>query len=520
MARLLRRLHRLHRALGSVLCVLMASWFLSGAVMTFAGYPSYGERARLRDLPSLGELPETALSPALAAQVQRFMVHEPGAELSLIRPLEEPRILLRSQGEVVAVLSLRAADASPPLSEEQAREIAERVVGAPAHQVERLDQSDQWSVALPRAVFPLFRVSLADGEHSELYVSAASAEIVQRTTRKDRVLAWLGAIPHWVYPTLLRRERALWRNVVIALASFGLVLTSAGLIAGLDTARRVRRRRARQGPPINDAALRLHQRIGLGFGLLALCWLFSGVLSFNPFDWTASRGLWSRAEQSLRGSPSEAGQLPWARLLDALTLCQRALDVRELRVRYLTGTPIATCLGVDGARRLLVLTEDALKIERELPGPLLNAAAQAIAGRDVRFRAQRVDRADQYYYPTHTEPDLVLPCIRVDAEDRVRTRYYLDPISGELLRTLTARLRLERYLFHGLHSWDFAFLYEQRGLWRAAVLSAMGLGASLSLLGVALTLRRLLRRRNSLRRQRARELAARAVLDKSGESVG
>ena len=47
MARLLRRLHRLHRALGSVLCVLMASWFLSGAVMTFAGFPYYLPRARL-----------------------------------------------------------------------------------------------------------------------------------------------------------------------------------------------------------------------------------------------------------------------------------------------------------------------------------------------------------------------------------------------------------------------------------------------------------------------------------------
>jgi hypothetical protein len=518
MAWLLRRLHGLHRALGSVLCLLMASWFLSGAVMTFAGYPRYSERARLRDLLPLGAPSSLELSAELRARLSAFM-SEPSAELSLTRVLSAPRLLLSRGGERAHVLELSLPHEAAPISAAQARSIAERVVGARARTIERLEDSDQWSVALPRSLLPLWHVSLDDAERSELYLSAASAQIVQRTTRQDRILAWLGAIPHWIYPTVLRRQRGLWQNVVIGLACFGIVLSATGLIAGLDTARRRRRRRARGGLAIHDRSLRWHQRIGLAFGALALSWLVSGILSFNPFDWTATRGLSMRAEQRLRGGPSVA-RAGSDRLLEALALCQRALSVHELRLRYVAGVPVASCIAADGALRVIALDGDTLALEERLSPVHLQAAVRAVVGADTRFGAQRVDRADQYYYPTHTASDLVLPAVRVDAEDEPRSRYYLDPRTGELLYMLTERTRLARYLFNGLHSWDFAFLYAQRGLWRTCLLFAMALGASLSLLGAALALRRVRRRRRQRRRLRARQSLAQAALDTSGQSVG
>jgi hypothetical protein len=220
----------------------------------------------------------------------------------------------------------------------------------------------------------------------------------------------------------------------------------------------------------------------------------------------------------LRGDPSQGEGL--AKLLLATAACQRAIDVRELRVRYLVGVPVATCLAADGARRVVVLDELPLAAARSLQAPLIERAAAALAGTNVRFSAQRVDRPDQYYYPTHTEPDLALPTLRVDAEDEARTRYYLDPHDGELLRALSARQRLERFLYHGLHSWDFGFLYARRGLWHALVLAAMAVGASLSLLGVAMTLRSLLRRRARARRLRRRSELAQTAFDETGKSVG
>jgi hypothetical protein len=155
-----------------------------------------------------------------------------------------------------------------------------------------------------------------------------------------------------------------------------------------------------------------------------------------------------------------------------------------------------------------------------LPSALLARSARALAGREVRFSARSVDRADQYYYPTHAEPELVLPYLRVEAEDDARTRYYLDPQSGELLRVLNARQRLERYLYHGLHSWDLGFLYGQRGLWRVLMLSAMAVGASLALLGLALAVRRIVRRLARVRRRRKLRALAGAAIDEHGQSLG
>jgi hypothetical protein len=114
----------------------------------------------------------------------------------------------------------------------------------------------------------------------------------------------------------------------------------------------------------------------------------------------------------------------------------------------------------------------------------------------------------------------VLPYLRVDTEDEARTRYYLDPQSGELLRVLNARQRLERYLYHGLHSWDFGVLYGQRTLWRLLVLGAMAAGASLALLGLALAARRIVRRTARARRRRRLRALALTVIDEHGQSLG
>jgi hypothetical protein len=59
---------------------------------------------------------------------------------------------------------------------------------------------------------PLHRIDFPGGE--TLYV-AGTGEVVQQTTRAERILGWLGAVPHWLYPTMLRQDGALWSQVVI-----------------------------------------------------------------------------------------------------------------------------------------------------------------------------------------------------------------------------------------------------------------------------------------------------------------
>ena len=51
---LTRWMHRTHRSVGGVLSLLIATWFASGAVMTFADYPRFTEAERLVLAPDCG----------------------------------------------------------------------------------------------------------------------------------------------------------------------------------------------------------------------------------------------------------------------------------------------------------------------------------------------------------------------------------------------------------------------------------------------------------------------------------
>src|SRR5690606_39037936 len=134
---------------------------------------------------------------------------------------------------------------------------------------------------------PLHRLALRDDRGTEIYVSAQTGEVVMRTTRLERGLAWIGPIVHWVAPELLRVHVGAWRQVVIWLSAAGTLLVASGILIGLMRYRR-RGYRVRQG---DGVALQQspytgtkwqHHWAGLVFGLVTLTWIVSGLLYMNP----------------------------------------------------------------------------------------------------------------------------------------------------------------------------------------------------------------------------------------------
>lgn len=491
MSRWLRLLHRLHRTLGALFCVLMLSWFASGAVMTFVGFPYYRTEARLHDsvpLPaSLASLPPQVVSWLSSDEPQS------GRALSLVHSASGPRWAFELRtGGVHSVSALPPYD-SPAIEEPTARAEAERIVGSRSRAATLLSAPDQWTVPLPSALFPLWQVELDDAHSTTLYIARATGEVVQRTDRTARLWAWLGAIPHWIYPTILRQERTLWKQVVITLASFSLVVSLSGLIIGTDTTRRLWKRRAHAGRTVlRDAYLRWHQRIGLSFGVFVSSWLFSGILSFTPFQWTASAGVYEAAPRRLAG---QGVSVETSFITGALARCHRELAVHELRYLQIAGVPTIVCIGRSGESRILRQREGLIT---HLPEAELASIATALRGESTVAGLHVLEDADSYYYPTHASPNIARPFWRIDLRDADETSYYFDPRLAELLQVQTRRLRWSRWLFQGLHSWDFAWLYRAPALWRSVVLLAMGLGSALSLTALRMAVRRRKRRRRAV----------------------
>ena len=86
---------------------------------------------------------------------------------------------------------------------------------------------------------------------------------------------------------------------------------------------------------------------------------------------------------------------------------------------------------------------------------------------------------DRYYLDRRGQRPL--PIVRVTLTDADQTRYYIDPRTGRLAGVYSDRNWVTRWLYHGLHSLDFPWLYAHRPLWDIVVITFMGGG---TLLGV------------------------------------
>src|SRR5918993_1959550 len=82
----------------------------------------------------------------------------------------------------------------------------------------------------------------------------------------------------------------MWSNTIIALSAAGTVLCIVGVVWGLWRLAPVRGYRLRdhqQWTPYSFL-MRWHHYLGLIFGVTTLLWVFSGLLSMDPWNWSPS----------------------------------------------------------------------------------------------------------------------------------------------------------------------------------------------------------------------------------------
>jgi len=135
---------------------------------------------------------------------------------------------------------------------------------------------------------PLHRIEVGDAAGTELYVSSRNGEVVRDTTRSERLWNWLGSVPHWIYPTVLRQNPPLWSQVVIWTSLVGTFLAVTGIYLGI---RQFGRQRDGRWASPYRGFLYWHHVPGLIFGVFALSWVFSGLLSMNPWGLLETQGI-------------------------------------------------------------------------------------------------------------------------------------------------------------------------------------------------------------------------------------
>ena len=458
-----RWLFLIHRWLGLFGCLLIALWFSSGFVMMYVPFPALTDTERLATLPTI----HTAHVRILPSQVLDTLASEQALQLRLLQPGDAPVYALRTaqrgwigiDAESGKLLNIDAAAAA---------QAAERFAGRRSISVERIER-DQWSVSSSLDPHrPLFAVQMEDGGLH--YISSRTGEVVRDTQRTERGWNWVGAVVHWVYPTALRSRATAWHWTVIVLSGYALFTALLGTVIGV-----LRFKRYASGKHSPYAGwMRWHHLLGLASSVFVIAWLFSGLLSMNPGEMFSPR------------RPSAQQLAAWGGQGPAPVLPKSLMGAKE--IEWLA----------DPAGTLMWLRQSATQ------GQLLQAGEAVIIDEAfVRYRAaslglgklqavERLDALDLYYHARNAPR--TLPVWRLRFDDAAQTWVHIDGQNGQPFGRIDTSNRAGRWLYHGLHSWDFEVLLQHRPLWDVLMLAALALGTAFAASSVVIAWRRLRRR--------------------------
>ena len=370
---------------------------------------------------------------------------------------------------------------------------------------ESVEEPDQWTVAGQlRNLRPMYKYSWPDGQ--QLYLDGATGEVVQYTTFGSRIAAHVSAIPHWVYYTPLRKDQPRWITFMIWSSIVGTVGAIIGMIVAAwmySPKKRYRLDGQPTGIPYRGQK-RWHWIFGMVFGVATVTWTFSGLLSLGPFPLVQRlTGTGPRAEAAPR-NPGAGGRgggqqgiasalrgrvemddFASAHPRDLLAQVSH-LDVRELEWTSFAGTPLFSANLADGKSQLLSLAGSPIV---EFAYEKLIDIVESVVPDPKAIEIKTIDQYDLYYLDrTRQRP---LPVLLVLMNDEDKTRHYIDPKSARVVTTYSSRNWVNRWLYTGLHSLNFPFLYNYRPLWDIVVITFMMGGTALCVTSLVLAWRTL-----------------------------
>jgi len=474
----------IHRWLGVSLCVVFLLWFPSGIGMMYWDYPSVSPGDRLER------------SPVLDASTVRLSPEQAYARVA-DGPLPTPVRLNSFDGRPVyrfgdeAIVYADTGDVQEDISPALMLRVAAAWTGQPASaaRVQSVDEVDQWTVGGVFRERPLVKYSWPDGQ--QVYVSENTGEVVQYTTTGSRLGAYVGAIPHWLYFTPLRKHGLEWSRVVIWSSGIGTFAALLGVVIGIwmySPSKRYRNAGVATSIPYRGQK-RWHTVFGLLFGLGAATWAFSGMLSMDPFPSSTGGPAGGRRgaggagiPQALRGRVEMAAYA--ARHPREALVQVSQLRVKQLEYTSFAGDPmyLATLAGGD---TYIVPVEGAPRASFD-PDRMINVVTLA-AGRGGLAEIRLLDQYDAYYLDRRRERPL--PVILARLNDDAATRYYISPKTGRIVGQYSSRGWMNRWLYHGLHSLDFPWLYNYRPLWDIVVITFMLGGTALCVTSLILAWR-------------------------------
>lgn len=478
---------KIHRWLGLSLGWLMLIWFISGAVMMYAAMPRLSTDQRLGMAKPL-KADQVRLDFAQAWR--KCGQTAPPKSMRLGSLAEWPVYFFLTRDSGFRVVRADSGTLLDKVSPELALASAQAGFGSLGPIIPAgVTDKDQWTVGTGslKEHRPLYEFQAQDQAGTRIYVSSRTGEVCQVNTSSQRFWAWLGAVPHWLYFTVLRQHLEFWRWSIILLSALGCLLCLSGIWLG---ARYFRWRGWGQGKHRRKSVYlgwrRWHHYLGLIFGLPLLTWTFSGMLSLHPFDWcTPSKPSPAIVNALSGGTPRPDNML----LHPAQAIAALPGAVKELRVINFQGESYYHYQDSAKGSRLIPAKRPEALVLKGISLKKMSIAAQDLVPGYRVGQVELLDKGDLYTRKAAG------PLLRVQYDDPNGTWLYLDQRKGSAALVMDRTGRINRWLYRFLHCFDLPWLMANRWLRDPLMLLLLLGGAGVCFSGPWAWLVRLKRRR-------------------------
>ena len=402
------------------------------------------------------------------------------ASMRLIQQIDGPAYVIADERGQSSVVGAGAMHLPSLLDADGAARTASAFTGTRPVEVIGPMVDDQWTVHQHFDPWrPLYRVGMRDAVGTDIYVSAVTGEVVQRTTRWQRGWNWVGAVVHWIYPTVLRRHWNLWNQSVWTLSLVGVGVALAGVWLGTRQTLRLKRMQ-RPGLTPFIGWMRWHHLLGLAGCLVLVPWIVSGWLSMDHGRLFSTHAPNARAADIYKGLPLGQSLAAWT--LPDIRAIEGASSITFIAVggRPYAEAQRADAVGViDGSRHVEL---------QKLPDESILAAvrkawpAQAIVSIDVPAPG------DLYVAAEGFPADVRRVVLAGDGEHWL----YVDR-AGALLGDLNASRRAYAWFYYAVHTLHFPALIDHPVFRLVLALACLALGFALSASGAIVGILRLRR---------------------------
>lgn len=465
---------KLHNFFASIMSIMFLVWFISGIVLIFAGFPHASKQKRFENLSFLQEKDFLEISNIPKGKCKSLELEK-----------YQNRAIFRSYGKgknqnIFYANNLEQID---DFSKHQAKVQAEAFSTAKLHSIDSINELDQW---MPWSYYscnlPLYKCQMNDKKSTVLYISAKTGSIVQQTNFKKRFLAYIGAIPHWIYIKSLRIKASLWVDVVVWLSTIGLIVSITGIFAGFI---RLVRKKNKSITPYKKFWYKWHHILGFSFGIFVFTFILSGLLSLSDIpSWMSAKSKHSDqlSEWTQNTNPSKTkieGINIWKALENNNKIRQIAWKTilnKEYLFAYYKDykAPIVYQYYEDSIVKQSIFSKD----------EILSWAHKVF--KTTELNIESLHHYDQYYKKAIMY-DRILPVYLISFGDNANTKIYINPISASIIKFTDSNSRLKHWLYKGLHTFDFPFINKYEWL-RKLLLIIVSIGGILvSITGIVLS---------------------------------